>query len=143
MIGFVMLMIVVWDGFFWTTVFSVPLAVLSPFFCIYLMMNQTTLMFMENDSFWRTIKRWVDSTTMPIWITAIFLGVDLYNDKNFPILLFLYWLLLPWNVIFYGTWTILLFPVTIIFVYLTSANYLNLYNAIVSLIYEYVAAIIA
>ena len=143
LVGFGLLMIVVWDGFFWTTVFSVPLAILTPFFCIYLLYNQTTLMFIETDSFWRTIKRWVDSTTMPIWIAAFFFGVDLYNDRNFPLLFIIYWLFLPLNVLFYGIWTIIFFPVTVVFVYLTSTYYLDIYNTIVALIYELLAALLA
>ena len=134
LIGFGLLLIVVWDGFFWTTVLSLPLAILIPFFCLYLWFNPAELVYMEANSFWRTIKRWVDSTSMQVWIFGFFMGLDLYNDKYFPILLMIYWLNLPANVFVYGIWTIILWPLSLVFVYLTSTYYLDFYNTVVNYI---------
>ena len=87
----------IWDGYFWTTLFCVPLSILLPWFSLYLLSNPVTLYYIESDSFWRTIKRWCESTTIFIWVPAFFYGMDFYNDKYLPFLMLLQWLVLPLN----------------------------------------------
>ena len=122
--------VVIWDGYFWTTLLAVPLSILLPFFAVYLFFDRVTLKYIETDSFWRTIKRWCDSTTILIWTGGFFFGLDLYNDSNLPLLLLLQWFVLPINILYTGWWTIVLWPFSIAAVYITSAYYVDVLKSI-------------
>ena len=104
---------VMWDSQFWSILLIVPFMVALPVLAIYLQVAQTPLFYLDYDSFWRTIKRICDATTVAVWLPFYYLGLDLTKDRYVPFLLVMQWLLLPINTLLFGTWTILLFPVTV------------------------------
>ena len=114
---------VAWDGYFWTTILSLPLSILLPIFAVYLLIDTQTLMYIESNGFWRVIKRWCDSTTFLIWFNAHWFNVDLVNDANLPYLLLIQWVLLPVNSLFVGVWTIVLWPLSVVIAYYTWVYY--------------------
>ena len=64
--------------------------------------------------------RTVEASTMPVlligWIGVVIgwdKGFNVLADKYMPYFIMVQWYLIPWNVLLFGWWTIVMFPVTI------------------------------
>ena len=65
--------------------------------------------------FLKDIERMVDTTTIIVWAPlAYYFGYNLMQTDALPILMMVQWALIPFNSMFFGLWTLLLFPITIL-----------------------------
>lgn len=115
-----------WEFQFWTIVLMPFLAVYLPIYAITVSDEATALAVEANSGGVWTWDRWfkvlVDITTIYIWYWAIPSGdwktnfdaykASLIYDGNLGTLTWIAWLLLPVNAMFFGSWTLILFPVT-------------------------------
>ena len=110
-----------WDGQFWNTLLSLPLSLTLPFISILMALYQDQLPSSLTSSwYFETFVRTTEVSTLPaiiaLWPVVLFAlskGINIFDAKFFPFYLLAQWYLLPFNVIFFGSLTLLLFPVTV------------------------------
>ena len=113
-----------WEGQFLNIVLSPLLITMLPLMSLVYLVDflalQGVLIYLTEYIFlvsW--FKRMVDTTTIYIWgPLAFFTGYNLIQDSAFWILCLISWVLLLPNIVFFGSWTLILWPVSILVVVL-------------------------
>ena len=117
-----------WEAQFWTFILAPIFAVVLPILAITLENNANLLKNIDSDSTLSWFKMITDLTTFPLWYVELTMGKEnikefkdsLIYDGKLHILVWFQWFLLPLNMSIFGTWTIILFPITLLSLYLNN-----------------------
>ena len=109
----------IWEGQFFNILLAPALYTILPLMAVvytfdFWFFNGAFIALSKTTYVLKDFLRMVDTTTWIVWApAALFLGWNLIQDGFVPLLILAQWVLMPFNSLFFGVWTLILFPVSI------------------------------
>ena len=117
------------DALFWSLLLAPVLYLALPILALWLQLDEGARKTVDQDGVLRVLKRWTDSTTIPLWLLGVPFGLNLVTDESLPLLIMFQWMVLPYNNVL-GLFTIVPFlPVTLYCIYITQKLDYLIYSA--------------